>query len=499
MSQTRSVAYNSLIQLVGRVISVLLGLLTLRLVAPALGVVPYGQYKVVLNYLTLLVICADGGLTTICVREMARDEQNSERTLGNALALRVGIGLALVPLAIGLALLLYWKPVDAPVRMGVIAAACIVPMQLVNMSLIAVFQVRQRMLYAVAGEVLGKLAQFAAVFVLVKTARMGLYSVLAVVWLTMGLNLLVSVVAAGRLMRVRLYFDLPIWRQFLMAALPLGLAGILGSIYFRIDTLLLYQWASDKEAAGLYSTAAGIYELSLSISSAFITAAFPVLVGQAALGIARARVGIQRSFDFLALMAAPVAVSIAVLAPQAVAFVTRGDVRFAPAAEPLRVLIVAAAFSYLTSLMAYLLYAIDRQRDTLVVNAFILVANVALNLYLIPRKGAVGAAWATLATECLSLCCTSTFVRRRYHFYPSLERLPRILLAAGLMGLTLRWADRQGLHLPALFVIGVGVYGILVLAFRVVDRATLIDILRFRSPASKVVVPEQPEAIGSRR
>src|SRR5262249_46631061 len=119
-------------------------------------------------------------------------------------------------------------------------------------------------------------------------------------------------------------------------------------------------------------------------SSVFITAAFPVLVGQAALSLTRARAGIQRAFDFLALMAVPVAVGVCVLAPQAVRLVGKNPA-YAPAAGAVQLLIVAAAFSYLTSLMAYLLVAIDRQRDTLVVNGLILAVNVGLNLYLIPR------------------------------------------------------------------------------------------------------------------
>jgi len=326
---------------------------------------------------------------------------------------------------------------------------------------------------------------------------MGLYSALVAVWLGMVLNLLVSVVAAGWLMRLQLFFELAVWRRFIVAAIPLGLAVILSSIYFRIDQLMLQKMTSDLQA-GLYYTATRVYEYSLNISSVFITAAFPVLVGQAALSLTRARAGIQRSFDFLSLTAVPVAVAVCVLPSQAVRLVSSNPA-YAPAAGAVQVLIVAAAFSYLTSLMAYLLVAIDRQRDTLLISGLILAVNVGLNLYLIPRKGAVGAAWATLATECLSLCCTSAFVRQRYHFYPSLKQIPRILLAAGLMGLALRWADRHGLPLPALFVIGVGVYTALVLALRVVDWTTVTEIFRFRRPlAIPASASEALEEVGTR-
>jgi O-antigen/teichoic acid export membrane protein len=171
-----------------------------------------------------------------------------------------------------------------------------------------------------------------------------------------------------------------------------------------------------------------------------------------------------------------------VLAPKVIRFLY--DPTYAAAEDALRLLYVAAVFSYLTSFLAYVLIALDRQRDALGVNALVLAANVALNLYAIPRWGMLGAAWCMLATETLSVALTVSLVRLRCGFSPGLGALPRVLLAAGVMGAALWWLAGQGLRLLALAPIGIALYAALALLFRLVDRETLADILRLkdRSP-----------------
>jgi O-antigen/teichoic acid export membrane protein len=265
----------------------------------------------------------------------------------------------------------------------------------------------------------------------------------------------------------------------LWAAAPLGVSGIVSSIYLRFDFLFL-RGVRGGDEAGLYYAAQRAYDYSLFIPQAFITMAFPVLVGHLAVHRERAVTGMQRSFDFLLLAGVPLAVGVGVLAPKVIRFLY--DPAFVKAMDALRPLYVAAIFSYLTSFFAYVLIALNRQRDALGVNALVLALNVTLNLYAIPRWGMIGAAYCMLATEVFSFACTSGLVRRRYGFYPDLRRIPSLLLAAGVMGAALAWLADQGLRLWALAPIGMVLYGALALALRLVDRETLIEILRMRRP-----------------
>lgn len=489
MSQTRSVAHNSLVLFAGKVAALFIGALTFKLLTMGLGEGGVADYGAVLGFLSILVSCADCGLTTITARELARDEEEGRSTFGEALALRLVLGPLLIPLAIAAAFLWYRKPDDAALRLGVAAAACVVPLQLASLSLTSVFQVRQKMIYLVLGDFVARLVQLGAIVGLLRAGQLGYYSALGVALLGMGIYLLVSLFFARRLLRFHLRFDLDRWRELIRIALPLGVGGILSSIYFRFDFLYLRSWHSGE--AGLYYAATRVYDYSLFVPTSFITVAFPILVGQLASG-RRSLDGLQRSFEFLLLAGIPLAAAAAVLAPQVIRFLYTAA--FAAAVTPLRLLMAAALFSYLTSLFAYTLIAINRQGDAMRVMALVLAVNVGLNLYVIPRFGMVGAASCMLATECLSCLCTASLVRRHCGFAPGWSRVPRILAAAGVMAVVLAWLADQGWRLWALTPIGLAVYGSLAYLLHAFDHATLREILRLRGGSGLGARGSEPDS-----
>lgn len=476
MSQSRAVAHNSLILFAGKLAALLFGAIALKLLTLGLGVDGVEDYGTVLGFLALVVSSADFGLTTMTARDLARDEAEGERTFGDAVALRLLIGPLLIPLAVAAAFLLYRKPDDGALRLGVAAAACVAPLQLVNLALSPVFQVRQKMIYVVLGDFAARAVQLAALTALLSTGRLGYYSALGIALLGMGVNLLVSLVAARRLIRLRLRFDPARFRALIEHALPLGIAGIVSTVYFRIDQLMLRGWYSGGDA-GLYYLATRAYDYALFVPTSFITVAFPVLVGQLASRTgSKASRGLQRSFDFLLLAGVPIAVGGAVLAPQVIRFQATGE--FQAATGPLRLLMVAAVFSYLASLFAYTLIALGRQGDALRVAALVLAVNVGLNLYAIPRWGMMGAATCMLVTEILSCAATGLLVRRHAEFVPDFGRVPPILIAAGVMGAALFWLAGQGLRLWALAPIGLALYGGLAFTLGAVDRELIADLKR---------------------
>jgi O-antigen/teichoic acid export membrane protein len=91
------------------------------------------------------------------------------------------------------------------------------------------------------------------------------------------------------------------------------------------------------------------------------------------------------------------------------------------------------------------------------------VLNIVLNLLLVPDHGAVGAAWATVVTELVVNGLALWTVFRAIEFRPSLDRIARAVVAAGVTVLLAGLAGRAGL-LPGLIVAGpVYVGGLLLL------------------------------------
>jgi O-antigen/teichoic acid export membrane protein len=109
------------------------------------------------------------------------------------------------------------------------------------------------------------------------------------------------------------------------------------------------------------------------------------------------------------------------------------------------------------------------------------VANVVLNVLLIPRYGAVGSAWATVVTEGLTMSLLLVTGLRALRLRLSAARILRALLAVGMMAGAMLLARPLGL-VPALVAGGV-VYTAALLALRVVRSDELRGLRRGKEAA----------------
>jgi PST family polysaccharide transporter len=92
-----------------------------------------------------------------------------------------------------------------------------------------------------------------------------------------------------------------------------------------------------------------------------------------------------------------IAVGLYALSDPIVRFVFGGD--FAHAGTLLRILAVSTPALFLNFALTFFLFARGSERAYLLIVGAMVVLNVALNLVFVPRFGAAGSAWATLATE----------------------------------------------------------------------------------------------------
>lgn len=99
--------------------------------------------------------------------------------------------------------------------------------------------------------------------------------------------------------------------------------------------------------------------------------------------------------------AAAVLVALAVLASTPLVAVLVP--RLGEGVDALRLLLVAVPLSLVSAVELHLRSAEGRNAGVLAIGAGVLTANVVLNLYLVPRHGLEGAAWALLVTETLQL------------------------------------------------------------------------------------------------
>jgi O-antigen/teichoic acid export membrane protein len=180
-------------------------------------------------------------------------------------------------------------------------------------------------------------------------------------------------------------------RLSLRRAAPLGGAGVVGTVYSRLDTWLVALIKGDA-AVARYGAAYRCFDALLLPATAVASLSIPHTAG---LELRELRGRLSR----LALLATALTVPIALLAlvfASPVLTTLFGD-DFAAAAPALRVLAVAAVPS---AVVLSLLPPIAlRSARAVIALGVALVANLTANLIVIPAYGGLGAAWTTLGCQ----------------------------------------------------------------------------------------------------
>lgn len=407
--------------LAGNVAASVTAMVSSMVLARTLGVADYGRYSLVFLYASLFQGLASFGLDDVLTRELSRGRAPTGQLLGNAVLLRLGLSAAVVLACAAAA----WGEPDRRVAWGTVLAVSPLLLSGLYGPLWSVLAARMEFPLREAIVVASRAAEVVLV-VAFALAGAGFLTLVGVTAAAQTVPLALTLWLIRDRARPVLRYDPQTARALLTQAAPLGLASVVALVYGRVDGVLLGRLAG-YEAVGLYSAAYKFLNLVLSLPYVVNAAVFPVL-SRVEEDRATVQVVFQRTFDYLILVAFPLAVGTTFLAPSVVRLVYGPG--FAPAAEPLRVLLWAAGVLFAGRTCRQLLVAAGLQGTHLVLLAGGAGANVLLNLWWIPRWGMVGAAWATLWAEAAVLTAGYLVVRRRLGMRLELGFALRAALAA---------------------------------------------------------------------
>ena len=174
------------------------------------------------------------------------------------------------------------------------------------------------------------------------------------------------------------------------AVAPIGIGLVLSALYFRIDIFLLEKW-SGLEPVAHYSAVFRLVDAMRLLPAAVLTVVLPRLFGARDAEFARRlAVGLTLFALAVTLLAWPLADWLVALAY---------GPAYAPAVPVLRILLLSFPLLTLNYSLTHQLIGWDQPRAYALCCGAALVANLALNAWLIPSAAASGAAWATFGTE----------------------------------------------------------------------------------------------------
>jgi O-antigen/teichoic acid export membrane protein len=271
------------------------------------------------------------------------------------------------------------------------------------------------------------------------------------------------------------------WPALVRAGLPFGLISLALTITFSIDTVILSRFVSAREV-GWYNVAYNLVRSLVGFLSAFSMAMVPSLSRTYVREAAQVERWYYRSVKFILLVSLPLAVGGMLSAFPMVRFLYTPD--YKPSALALQILIWDVPLLMFTAFCGNMTTVISAEHTAARIYGLSAVANVALNLYAIPKFGMVGASLVTLLTDLVAALQFYVLLRHRLHMPNMTSTLLRLGLASAALGAVLWLAgDRQFLLLLGL---GGVAYAILVLVLRLLDAedwALLRRLWPFRNKA----------------
>jgi len=471
-----------------------LGLSVVKISTNYLGTEGYGEYVLVYEFLAFFGIAADLGIFTIAVREMSKNEDQIPKIIGNVLSLRTFLALVMMILA-SLAVFLIPQYASTRVPLGVSIASVTIFLTILNGTISSVLQTKLKMHLASLSMVLGKAVSVGFMVYVVfigypKDVETGFYMLVFAGVLGGIFTLAQTSYYVRKITGLTYRFDWDVWKNVFIKALPYGLALILNTVYFRIDSLLI-SLIKGQEQVGIYGVAMRMLENFAILPLYFMNSVLPVLTKAIEEKKEKYKEIIQYAFNFLAALSFPMVVGGVVLAypiifiistPEFLSVVSEG---YYGSDTALKILIFALLFQFLNVLFAFILIAMNKQSKLLYINAACVVFNIVTNIIFIPTYGFRGAAVTSVLSEFFILIWTYILAKKYLTFSLDFKNLFKILVAALVMGLAVYLAlpvsynfvlpftggiKLQNWNVPFLVIFGAIIYVGMLVALGVVNK-----------------------------
>lgn len=366
-------------------------------IARYLGPQQFGLLNYALAFVALFTAVANLGLNGIVVRDLVQDPSKTETIMGTAFVLSVLGGFS--ALCLSMLTISYARSDDALAKLIVVL-----------LSLLMVFKATDVVRYWFESQVQSKYVVWMenCVFLAISIVKIGLIiaeaPLMAFVWAIFVESLIVAIGLlgiyawrGGKLTAWRFQFERA--KVLLKDSGPLILSGLAIMVYMRIDQLMLGQMLGD-ESVGIYSAAVRISEIWYFIPIVIVASVFPSIIDAKKKDETIYYRHLQKLYDIMVMLALSLALLMTFLSDRVVILLF--GTAYQKSGPVLAVHIWAGIFVFLGVASGKWFLIEGLQRYTFYKTLLGAVVNVGLNLLMIPKFKATGAAYATVISYAIA-------------------------------------------------------------------------------------------------
>lgn len=467
----RKIAHNTIIQIIGKSINVLIGVFAISYLTRYLSPSGFGQYITVLTFLQIFGIFLDFGLSLVLLQEMGKDEANQNFIFSNILTLRIVLGFSIFIIAPAIAL---FFPYPNIVKWGIVLTSLAFFLNSLTQVYSAIFQKQMRMDKVVLAEAIGRILFFIFIILVIFV-----HGNLLLVLMASNINSLIFfgilAFAAKKYIKYKWQINWEYWKRIIKLSWPIGLTIVLNLIYFKADTLILSIFQPSVHI-GFYGAPYKILEVITTLPHLILGLVLPIFTFYwFKKNKEEFKKIFQSMFNFFIVIGCLIIVLFTVEAKGIINFIAGPE--YPVSTQILKILIWPTTVIFFSSLFNYGIIAIEKQRK--VIKYFLITAIMSIIGYLIfiPKFTYFGAAYVTLAAEALIAVFSYLLIKKYTGWKIKFQILLKVLLISIITYLLLSVIK---IHFVIELIIGAAIYFVLLILFKVLNRELIKEVISYK-------------------
>ncbi|KKQ55419.1 MAG: Polysaccharide biosynthesis protein [Parcubacteria group bacterium GW2011_GWA2_38_13] len=471
MSLTRTIAHNTIIQIIGKGTGLIFSVFTLGIITRYLGPTQFGYYTTAFAFLQIFGILIDFGLQMITTQLISDPNEDESIMLSNIFTLRL---LSALIFFIAPVIAIFF-PYPNAVKIGIGITSLTYLFTVLSTILVGLFQKHLLM-----GKV--ALADFLSKFIFFLLALCAMYFNWGIIGIfivsAFGSAVYFAIVYfyGRKITKITFAVNFDKWKIIFSRSWPIALSIALNLIYFKADTIILSLNKSQHDV-GLYGAPYKILETLIGLSYLFLGLLLPLLTNSyAQKKYEHFRAIIQQGFDVMVIVSVPIIFGTYIQGNKIMALVAGKD--YIVSGDILKILVIASGAIFVSAVFGYAIVAMNKQK--LMIKFYLINAVISLIAYFIfiPTYSYWAAAWITVCSELFIMCFAFFILYKNTNFFPRLKVFFAVLGSSVIMAMALYIIKDMNIIIS--LGLGTMVYGISLYTFGGISRKTIIEITKIK-------------------
>lgn len=396
MAVKKIILTNTLYQLLGKFVSTASTVIVSVIITRMLGAQTWGEYSIVISYITLFYVFTELGINSIAAREFTALKNVPKKHFYSVVWARFVLTLIISVISV---VCLYFLNYPPHIKIAILFGQFGLILYSVSSSFNSIFQAKLCYKYLFYATIAFSVINLGLFLLLVPLYRGNLILLLIPIAVGEVFRFCVSLYFANKLLSKQISKGNPntFAKNVLLMAAPLAMVLILNTLMVQIDRIMLSVMVAPV-FLGFYSLSYRLFDVLLVFPTFFMNSAFPIFSEKYKTEKNYNDVFTQSLIFLLAVAFISTVLSI-IIVPVLLPLIW--GIEMTPAVLSFNTLIVGSVFFYLSSILSWNFVVENKQHILIFVYGFGLITNFILNLYYIPKLSFEGAALTTIFTEAL--------------------------------------------------------------------------------------------------